>query len=83
MSPATFEQALTVGGAVVTSIVGSAAAVAGLGWWLSGRFRYIELGYNTAIDKHEEIDQTRHLQNLAAFESIRLALAKAGMWNGK
>jgi hypothetical protein len=83
LSPSNLEQALTIGIAVVTSIAGSVAAIGSLGYWLSGRFRYIERGYNTAIDRHEEIDQTRHLQNLAAFENIRLALAKAGMWGEK
>lgn len=61
---------------------GGPGAICLLGWWLSGRFRYIERGYQAAIDKHEETDQTRHEQNLAAFEKIRIALARANLWNG-
>lgn len=61
---------------------GGPVAIGGLAWWLAGRFRYIEKGYQSAIDSHEAIDQKRHDQNLRALEKIRLVMAQAGIWNG-
>ena len=67
----------------ITAVASSGTAALGLGWWLSGRFRKVEIKTEETIAKHELVDERRHMQNIEALEKIRLALAKAGMWNGK
>lgn len=68
----------------------SPLAVAGLGWWLSGRFRKVEEAGNerltkitdafrSAIQDHERVDQKRHEENLGRFANIRVMLARAGL----
>lgn len=65
--------------------VGGPAAVACLGWWLSGKFRTVETAYRDSLDEHELKDQTRHEENLKRFEvtaerisSIDVKLARMG-----
>ncbi len=64
------------------ALVGSAASVAGLGWWLSGQFRKVEKAQNNILDAHEEKDQKRHEENLDRFKNISVALARLGYKNG-
>lgn len=63
------------------AIAGPLASVAGLGWWLSGRFRKIETATSARIEKlaeisrsqlqsHEERDQERHQENIDRFETM-------------
>ncbi len=60
----------------------SVASVAGLGWWLSGRFRKIETSNAAALTTHDEEDQRRHEENLERFRLISVALARLGYKNG-
>lgn len=64
------------------ALFGSAASVAGLGWWLSGRFRSVENAQREMLDRHEELDQSRHEENLGRFAEIKVALARLGYKNG-
>ena len=68
----------------------SPAGIGGLAWWLSGRFRKAEVNAREhadkvadkaqeAIDKHEEIDERRHGENLKNFQKIFVALARSGL----
>ncbi len=66
----------------VISAYGGPVAIAGLGWWLSGRFRCIERAQSAALDKHETEDERRHVENLKRFEKIAVALANLGHRNG-
>ena len=56
--------------------------IGGLGWWLSGRFRRIEVSNATMLDTHETKDQERHEENLERFSKISVALARLGYKNG-
>jgi hypothetical protein len=60
---------------------GPIASVAGLAWWLSGRFRSIERAYTASLAAHEDKDQTRHEENLERFGDIRAEIA-GGMRRG-
>ena len=62
--------------------VGSPGAVGCLGWWLSGRFRAIEVAYKDSLDAHEVKDQSRHEENLDRFNKINIALTRMGYKNG-
>jgi hypothetical protein len=62
----------------IIALLGSAASVAGLGWWLSGRFRSIETAQRKMLDTHEDKDQERHEENLERFSQIGIALAVLG-----
>lgn len=64
------------------TVVSCAGAVAGLGWWLSGRFRKVESGQRTILAAHETKDQERHEENLERFRLISVALARLGYRNG-
>lgn len=64
------------------TVVSCAGAVAGLGWWLSGRFRKVEIGQRAILDAHEDKDQERHEENLGRFAEIKVALARLGYKNG-
>lgn len=57
---------------------GGPAAVGGLGWWLSNRFRASEELQRKALAAHEEKDMERHEQNLERFETISVELATLG-----
>jgi hypothetical protein len=61
---------------------GGPAAVAALGWWLSGRFRNIERTQAAVLYAHENEDQKRHEENLLRFSDIKEALARLGYRNG-
>jgi hypothetical protein len=83
---------------------GGPAAVGALGWWLSGKFRKaddnarviaetVAVRAQQAIDRHEKIDQDRHVENLSNFheandtfkevnetlQAIEVRLARAGI----
>ncbi len=68
--------------AIITSIVqymlfaGAPAAVGCLGWWLSGKFRGLELAYISALAAHERDDERRHVENLGRFSEINVRLAR-------
>lgn len=57
---------------------GAPAAVACLGWWLSGKFRNLERAYTSALNLHEQEDDRRHIENLERFGSINVRLARMG-----
>ncbi len=59
---------------------GAPAAVACLGWWLSGKFRGLERSYTQALALHENEDERRHVDNLERFARIDVRLAR--MQNG-
>ena len=44
--------------------------------WLGKQFNMIRMAYSESLEAHEEKDEGRHLQNLARFESINVALAR-------
>lgn len=70
---------------IVTAVVGTftvCGSIAGLGWWLSGRFRKVETGQRSILDAHETKDQERHEENLERFKNISIALARLGYRNG-
>ncbi len=85
-----------IDGNTITTLIaigGPFAAVAGLGWWLSGRFRKIETAQRMQLAAHELKDQERHDENIDRFRSIEVdgaeryrlisvSLAKLGA-NGK
>jgi hypothetical protein len=60
---------------------GGPTAIGMLAWWLSGRFREIELAYRDSLAAHEVKDQAWREENLARFESINVRLARLG--NGR
>lgn len=66
----------------VERIAPAFTAAAGLGWWFSGRFREVEHRQQTALDVHEDRDQSRHEENLKRFEKVSVGLAKLGLKNG-
>lgn len=81
----TVEMALTMATAVASAIGGAAT----LAWWLSRQFSETRKGFYEAlekhrdtfsdkVDKHEQLDQDRHEENLGRFGSIQVALAKLG-----
>lgn len=66
------------------TVIGVAVAVLGpvIGWivkWLAGKFDTLD----QILEANRKTNDERHIQNLDAFEKIRLALARAGFWNGK
>ena len=48
-------------------IVGGPSAVAGLGYWLRGKFSNIEESSRNQLATHEHQDERRHRQNLVRF----------------
>lgn len=85
VDPATITTLLAVGGPMLS--------VAALGWWLSGRFRKVEIAqrdkldelsqlHREQLDAHEEKDQERHEDNLERFRTISVSLAQLGSSNG-
>jgi hypothetical protein len=58
------------------TLLSSYAAVATLGWWLSGRFRSVEEHNQATMKNHEILDQTRHEENLNRFSDINVKLAR-------
>ena len=79
----------------ITIVISSAnlGGIAWMGWWLSGRFRKVEVSqralldqsakeHREQLDKHEELDQRRHEENLRRFEKISVSLARMGSDNG-
>ena len=65
--------------ALIAAAGSSWGAVGTLGWWLSGRFRAVEYATAATIEKHEQIDQQRHEENLENFAKIRVSLARRGI----
>lgn len=51
-------------------ILGGPAAVAGLGWWLRGRFSDVVESSKELLVTHERQDERRHQQNLVRFTRI-------------
>jgi hypothetical protein len=70
---------------LLATIASSFASVAGLGWWLSGRFRSVEKAAEAALEKHDEKDDGRHDENLGRFDRIneRLARIETRTFNGR
>lgn len=71
------------------TIVATATIVGGLGAFMWRRFgsvyEMIDHNRKNSDQKFLIMDdkmQERHVENLEAFEKIRLCLAKAGIWNG-
>jgi hypothetical protein len=64
---------------LLSAAASSWGAVGSLGWWLSGRFRAVELATARTIAQHEQIDQSRHEENLENFSRIRIILARNGI----
>lgn len=60
-------------------MAGGPAAVACLGWWLSGKFRDMERANTQALATHENEDQRRHLENLGRFGTLNVRLARMGV----
>ncbi|MFI4941182.1 MAG: hypothetical protein ACHP7O_12685 [Burkholderiales bacterium] len=69
-----------IAGTVATATM--LASILYLGWWMRDQFS--KLGHNMfkEMEKSRELNQERHDQNLRAFEQIRIALARAGLWHG-
>jgi hypothetical protein len=57
-------------------------AVFTLGWWLKGQFSLIRRELHESLDKHELLDQTRHLENLNRFTRLEVGQARLGLMNG-
>jgi len=55
-------------------IAGGPAAVAGLGWWLRGKFSDIVDSGKEQLMTHERDDERRHRQNLVRFAKINMKL---------
>ena len=68
--------------AIVTTAASSAVSVAGLGWWLAGKFSDVKEAASENLASHEKRDQQRHEENLQRFGSISVALARLGYRNG-
>ena len=60
----------------LTAVLTSVASVAGLGWWLSGRFRSVENVQRVMLAAHEKEDQRRHEENLERFRLVSVELAR-------
>jgi hypothetical protein len=60
-------------------MAGGPAAVACLGWWLSGKFRDMERANTQALATHENEDQRRHVENLRRFGRLDVRLARMGV----
>jgi hypothetical protein len=67
---------------IVTAVAASTSSAAGLGWWLSGRFRKTENFHRELLSSHEKEDASRHEDNLERFRLISVALARLGYTNG-
>ena len=46
--------------AIVTTAASSAVSVAGLGWWLAGKFSDVKEAASENLASHEKRDQQRH-----------------------
>jgi hypothetical protein len=55
-------------------LVGGPSAVAGLGWWLRGKFNGVEASSRKHLDAHEKQDERRHRQNLVKLTRINTKL---------
>lgn len=55
-------------------LVGGPSAVAGLGWWLRGKFTDVKESAEQRMTLHERQDQGRHQQNLVRFAKINMKL---------
>lgn len=70
---------VTIALAVLTNAVGALIAIASFAWiargWVEKQFRDCISLFTGEIRKHEELDNTRHLQNLQSFSKIAVALA--------
>lgn len=65
----------TVDGAIeLAKALGAPSAVAGLGWWLRGKFTEVKESAEARMSLHEKQDQRRHTQNLVRFSKINQKL---------
>lgn len=55
-------------------LVGGPSAVAGLGWWLRGKFSEVQTKSSELLKSHEVQDERRHRQNLVRFAKINTKL---------
>lgn len=69
--------------AVAVAIGALLLAVAKLGFWIRDMFSDFSRKFYSEMEKSRTLNQERHEENLKSFEAIRLALARAGFWNGK
>jgi hypothetical protein len=58
----------------IIKIVGGPSAVAGLGYWLRGKFSDIADSSKAQLATHEKQDERRHRQNLVRFMRINAKL---------
>jgi hypothetical protein len=56
-------------------LAGGPAAVACLGWWLSGKFQEVKDDAQAMLKSHELRDNKRHEDNLNRFNAIEVQLA--------
>lgn len=68
----------------IIKVFGGPSAVAGLGWWLRGKFSSIEESSKEQLATHEVQDERRHRQNLVRFAKInmKLGIDDHGEFNG-
>ena len=58
----------------LAKVIGGPSAVAGLGWWLRGKFTEVKDAAEERMKLHEVQDQGRHQQNLVRFARINMKL---------
>lgn len=58
-------------------LFGGPAAVAGLGWWLRGKFSDVVASSQAQLASHEAQDERRHRQNLVRFAKLNMKLGIA------
>ena len=68
--------------AFLATVAGVVGPIFGLGWWLSGRFRSVEVANAAALAEHDKEDQRRHEENLERFRRTTVSLARLGDKNG-
>jgi hypothetical protein len=68
----------------IIKIVGGPSAVAGLGYWLRGKFSDIADSSKAQLATHEHQDERRHRQNLVRFAKLnmKLGIPDSGEANG-
>lgn len=65
----------SVDGAIeIAKVIGGPSAVAGLGWWLRGKFTEVKDAAEERMKLHEVQDQRRHQQNLVRFAKLNMKL---------
>jgi hypothetical protein len=68
----------------ILKLIGGPSAVAGLGYWLRGKFSDITASSKAQLASHELDDERRHRQNLVRFAKInmKLGIEDATEFNG-